>query len=54
MSSQTPDKRELETLIALRISSAKRDAFRELAKANQRTVSAEIRWMIDERLANAA
>jgi hypothetical protein len=53
MSSQTRDNERPEAIVALRISAAKRDAFRKIAEANERTVSAEIRWMIEERLKRA-
>lgn len=42
-----------QRLVAFRISRARVDRFREIAQAGNRTVSQELRQMIEERIAEA-
>jgi hypothetical protein len=49
MSSQTQDNREPEdAIVAVRMSPSLRDDLKAIAERNHRTVSGEIRWLIQE------
>jgi hypothetical protein len=49
MRSATPPS-PLITVVSVRIDKAKLDAFRVIAESNQRSVSAHIRWLVDQAL----
>ena len=49
MSSQTQDNREPEdAIVAVRMPASLRDGLKAIAERNHRTVSGEIRWLIQE------
>lgn len=54
MSSQTQDKDGPEdAILAVRLPAKLRDDFKEVAEANHRTMSGEVRFLVEERVARS-
>lgn len=51
-SATTPPSRADLAVTSVRIERERLDAFREVAAANRRSVSQEIRWLIDQHIEN--
>lgn len=53
MTSQTPDIRGDDAILAVRLPASLRDRFKLVAESNHRTMSGEVRFLIEDRVAGA-